>query len=188
MATNPLAAETANPRKLPLAFRQRCEHLATRARYALGLKAFNPLPARQLAAHYHATLLTPLDLADEAAEAVRHLLESPGWSAALLRKVPPLILHNALHSPARQEADLMHELAHLLLDHPLTLFRPDSPQETQVAMHEREAEYLGSCLQIPQRGLAWAQQRNFTQEQVSEHFGASLAVVRWRCNASGIKL
>jgi Zn-dependent peptidase ImmA (M78 family) len=191
MATDSFAwtdLEQSNPRSLPPAFRQRCEAIATSERYALQLKAFNPLPARQLAAHHHATLLTPLDLTAEAAEAVRYVLENPGWSAALLSKQPPLILHNPLHSVARQEANLMHELAHLLLNHPLPLFVPASPQAAQVDAHEREAEYLGSCLQIPQRGLAWASQRQLTLQQTAEHFGASIAMVRCRCNATGLML
>ena len=189
MATD-LFAEAAqpNPRALPPAFRQRCEAIATSERYALGLNAYNPLPARQLAARYGAILLTPLDLTTEAAAAARYVLENPGWSAALLSKQPPLILHNPRHSATRQEANLMHELAHLLLSHPLVAFLPAGPQPAPAATHEREAEYLGSCLQIPQRGLAWASQRHLTQQQAAAHFGASLAMVRWRCNATGLIL
>ncbi|QKG56215.1 ImmA/IrrE family metallo-endopeptidase [Hymenobacter sp. BRD128] len=186
--TNPLAGQPISPPRLSAAFRQRCEALATEARYALGLKAFQPLPARQLAAHYQVLLLTPLDLAADAGAAVAQVLSQPGWSAALISRQPPVILHHPLHSAARQEANLMHELAHLLLGHPLPAFDPATWPATLDKQHEREADYLGSCLQIPRRGLEWAQQRGFTRQQTAAHFGASLQLVSWRCNATGITI
>lgn len=186
--TNPLADQQATTRRLPWAFRQRCEALATDARYALGLQAFQPLPARQLAAHHRVRLLTPLDLAAEAGAAVARVLSEPGWSAALISRQPPIVLHHPLHSAARQEANLMHELAHLMLAHPLRPFDPATGPAGPDPLHEREADYLGSCLQIPRRGLAWAQQRGFTRQQVAEYFGASQEMVQWRCNATKISL
>lgn len=176
------------PPHLPVAFRQRCEALATDARYSLGLKAFQPLPARQLAAHHQVLLLTPLDLAAEASAAVAQVLSQAGWSAALISREPPAILHHPLHSAARQEANLMHELAHLLLEHALPAFNPATWPATIDKQHEREADYLGSCLQVPRRGLEWAQQRGFTRQQAATHFGTSLQLVNWRCNATGINL
>ncbi len=186
--TKPLADRQAAARRLPWAFRQRCEALATDARYALGLQAFQPLPARQLAAHYQVQLLTPFDLAAEASAAVAQVLSQPGWSAALISRQPPIILHHPLHSAARQEANLMHELAHLLLAHSLRSFDPATWPAVPDPIHEREADYLGSCLQIPRRGLEWARQRGFTRQQVAEHFGASQEMVQWRCNATKINL
>lgn len=186
--TEPLASQPAPPHRLLRAFRQRCEALATEARYALGLKAFQPLPARQLAAHHHVQLLTPLDLAPETSAAVAQVLNQPGWSAALISRQPPVILHHPLHSAARQEANLMHELAHLLLLHPLRPFDLTTSLTAIDLRYEREADYLGSCLQIPRRGLEWAQQRGLTQQQTAAHFGASIQMVQWRCNATRIRL
>jgi Zn-dependent peptidase ImmA (M78 family) len=184
---SPLARRPAPPR-LPAAFRRWCEALATDARYNLGLKAFQPLPAQQLAAYHQVLLLTPFDLAAEAAAAVTQVLSQPSWSAALISRQPPAILHHPLHSAARQEANLMHELAHLLLGHSLPAFDPATWPALLDKQHEREADYLGSCLQVPRRGLEWARQRGFTRQQAAEHFGASLQVVNWRCNATGINL
>lgn len=183
-----LANQQAGFPRLPIAFRRRCETRATDARYALGLNAFQPLPARQLAAHHHVRLLTPLDLAAVASAAVAWVLSQPGWSAALISQQPPVILHHPLHSPARQEANLMHELAHLLLAHPLPLFDSATWPGTIDLRHEREAAYLGSCLQIPRRGLEWAWQRGLTRQQVADYFGASLQLVNWRCNAVGSRI
>ena len=181
-------AQATGSYRLPLAFRQRCETLATDARYALGLKAFQPLPARQLAAYHQIVLLTPLDLAAEVNAEMEQVLSQPGWSAALISRQPAVILHHPLHSAARQEANLMHEIAHLLLKHPLPLFDPTTWPAIIKPTYEQEANYLGSCLQIPKRGLEWARQRGFTRQQTAEYFEASTQVVQWRCNATNIKL
>ena len=93
-----------------------------------------------------------------------------------------------MHSPARQQANIHHEFAHFFLGHPLALFDAATQQVGASPLHEKEASYLGSCLQIPQRGLAWASQRGWHEQQVAAHFGASLEMVRWRSNVTNIDL
>lgn len=188
MTDNLLDDWPAGGKGLPPSFRHRCEHIATQERYALGLRAFNPLPARLLLAAYGATVLTPELVPGVAPELVEQLLRQPGWSAVLLSTAPLVILHNGTHSPARQEADLMHEFAHFYLRHPLSRFDPSNPHLISHRRYEEEARYLGSCLQIPQRGLAWASQRGWTEQQVAKHFGASRLLVRWRSNVTQIQL
>src|SRR5215470_5797019 len=53
------------------------------------------------------------------------------------------------------------------------------------ATDEEAAKYLGGCLQVPARGLDWAFQRCMTIQEIAEHFGASLQMVRYRCNMTG---
>ncbi|TMD99541.1 MAG: ImmA/IrrE family metallo-endopeptidase [Chloroflexi bacterium] len=51
--------------------------------------------------------------------------------------------------------------------------------------HEEQAAYMGGCLQIPGKALQWAYQLQMTRKQVADRFGASLEMVRWRCNDTG---
>ncbi len=176
------------PHTLPSSFRRQCEHIATRERYALGLRAFDPLPAHLLAEAHHATILTPDQLANVDAAIIDLVMRQPGWSAMLICPTPLIILHNPAHSPARQQANLMHEFAHHFLKHPLALFDAATQQVCASPLHEKQASYLGSCLQIPQRGLAWASQRGWHEQQVATRFGASLEMVRWRSNVTGIAI
>ena len=73
---------------LPSAFRRQCEHIATRERYALSLKAFDALPAQLLADAYQATVLTPDQLPNVEANIIKLVLQQPGWSAVLISTAP----------------------------------------------------------------------------------------------------
>jgi hypothetical protein len=175
--------------KLPQSFRIWCEGIATEKRLSLSLKAFDPLPALKLAESMGATICTPQDVKTLPAEVKAHLL-SPNaeWSAVTASLAPFIIIYNPLHSPGRQEADLMHELAHFILKHPLIHFDELSGLPLRDAGLEDEASYLGSCLQIPRRALAWAIQKGMTKPQIAAYFGASLQMVNFRVNMTGLKL
>lgn len=184
------------------AFRKRCEYEAVRWRRQLksprkrGAYAYDPLPASDLATYLGLTIISPTELPDFDAKFIDQLLQKDpnSWSAVTI-PVPghkPIIIYNPSHSPARYESNIMHELAHLILKHtPVSI--PQSSgfpilRQTFNAEDEKEAAYLGSCLQIPRRGLDWAIGRKMTQEQIADHFGASVQMVRYRCNMTGIKM
>jgi Zn-dependent peptidase ImmA (M78 family) len=54
------------------------------------------------------------------------------------------------------------------------------------AEQEQEAKFLGACLQISRPGLQWAVKEGLTNEEMSNHFNASLEMVRFRLNTSGV--
>ena len=174
--------------RLPVRFRQRCETMATEARSALGLRAFDQLSAEVLARHLEAVLHTPEQIPGIPAAQVALLLASGQWSAAVISRSPLQILLNPRHAPARQESNLMHELAHVLLEHDMIDFNPRTGLPQRRQKDEDEATYLGGCLQIPRRGLLWTIQKGMTVSQVAIHFGASEAMVTFRCNVTGLKL
>lgn len=82
----------------------------------------------------------------------------------------------------------MHEAGHVLLNHPMHGFSPETGLPLRDHLHEEEATYLGSCLQIPRLGLLWFAKRGATCKQVATHFGASEAMVRFRSNLTAICL
>lgn len=173
--------------ELTFAFRQRCEAIATDQRYLLKKLAFEPLPATDLAATLGARVLSPEQMGVDATILIA-LMEAQNWSAMLFGVNPPIIVCRPDHSPARIESDLMHELAHLLLKHPYGRYDPVSGEISKDSQHEREADYLGSCLQIPRRGLQWAAQIRLTLEQTAIHFGASVQMVEWRSRMTGVTI
>ena len=101
-----------------------------------------------------------------------------------------LILYNPTHAHTRHESDIMHELSHLLFGHQPIRLRQIAEglavREYRVN-DEKEAAYLGGCLQITAKGLDWAFQRGMAHNEIAEHFGASLQMVRYRCNMTGRK-
>lgn len=169
-------------------FSSYCEGLATDLRYHMGLLAFDPLPARQLAQHLKAQLFAPDHLNSLHPDAQAQLLESDHWSAALISRHPLAILYHPRHSERRTESSLMHEFAHFLLDHPFIGFDPKTHLPKIDTSHEREAAFLGGCLQLPRRGLLWARQLKMTVQETADHFRCSEAMVKYRSNVTRIKL
>ncbi|MDQ1090557.1 Zn-dependent peptidase ImmA (M78 family) [Siphonobacter sp. SORGH_AS 1065] len=83
----------------------------------------------------------------------------------------------------------MHELAHLICDHPLPsdVIIPGLPfLRKYQPQHEQEAEYLGATLQISRKGLVWAMKQKMTKEEIAEYYKASQEMVTYRLNISGV--
>lgn len=176
--------------KLDIAFRSRCETIAVDRRRRLGLHSSDPLPAQRLLADFNGTAVPPEDLPRHLTNvpdaAVRHLTVTSDWSAAIIWLEPLLIVYNPRHLCGRHEANLMHELGHVLLKHPMIGFSKSSGLPVRDPRHESEATYLGGCLQIPRLALQWAVASGFTAEQIAEYFGASQEMVRFRSNVTRI--
>lgn len=168
-------------------FKRWCEAIATEQRNSLDLRAFDRLPAYKLATHLGAKILTPEQLPSLEQQHLEVLLASDTWSAAIICHYPLQIVHNPRHAVARHESNLMHELGHILLKHPMIGFDPKTGLPLRRQQDEKEATYLGGCLQIPHRGLLWAVQRAMSLLQIAEHFGASEDMVLFRSNAVGVR-
>jgi len=168
-------------------FKRRCEAIATEQRSLLDLRAFDRLPACELATHLGATIITLDQLFSLERQHLEVLLASNTWSAAVICQYPLQIVHNPHHAVARRESNLMHELGHILLQHSMIGFDSKTGLPLRRPQDEKEATYLGGCLQIPHRGLLWAVQREMTLLQIAEHFGASEEMVLFRSNAAGIR-
>jgi|SRR5581483_10644290 len=168
-----------------------CENEGVRWRKELKLYAYDPLPARLLAQHLKIQVISPMEVPEIDESLLRSLLaEDAGWSALTLPidQGKHLIIYNPTHAATRYESNVMHELAHLLLGHQPIHFHRLSGEllvREYRALEEEAAKYLGGCLQIPARGLDWAFQRGMTLQEIAEHFGASVPMVRYRCNMTG---
>lgn len=174
--------------KLDKVFRERCEALAVDWRYRLQLRPFDPLPAEQLLIALGGDAVTPDQILGASPEAVAHLLSQDEWSAGIIRREPLLIVYHPAASPARRQSDLMHELAHVLLNHPMVGFSLETGLPLRDGQHENEASYLGGCLQIPAIGLKWAVNQHLTCEKIAHYFGSSTQMVRFRGNITHISV
>ena len=168
--------------------RQRLEAIATEKRSILGLKAFETLPSRTLAKNLKATIFTPETVPNAEPEQIKLLRNSNNWSAGIICKNPLWIVHNSRHAATRQESNLMHEFAHVILKHEMVGYDPHTRLPQRRQQEEDEAVYLGGCLQIPRRGLLWTVQKKMTLSQIALHFNASKKMVLFRSNVNGIEL
>lgn len=175
-------------------FRNKCENLGVYFRHQLSLNGFDPLGARQLAEYLGYQLLQPVDLVngenfdEDDAMKVEQL---NSWSACVIPVDPPLIIYHPKHSPARFESSIMHEIAHLILKHrseKLIIAHGKFAQRAYSIWQEKEAEYLGSCLQIPEIALRHAHQKGMSIDEMMSTYGASREMVNWRLSACRIRL
>src|SRR5581483_186242 len=105
-------------------FKSWCEETALNVRQHQHLASNAPLSAFVLARELRVSIITPSELKHLPEDACRRLIgvHSDSWSAITIPgKHHPLIVYNPSHSAARQNSDLMHELAHILLGHKPTM-------------------------------------------------------------------
>jgi len=164
-------------------------------RNSLQLSKTAPLPARSLATHLGIPVVDVAAVPGLNQSVVSELLSTGAnaWSAVTLPVAGKhMVIFNSAHSAQRQESDLMHELAHLICKHtPATIdisgkvpwaSRSFNPEQ------EKEAEWLGACLQITRVGLLWAIKRGMNNEAIAEFYGASIPLVTFRRNTSGVDI
>ena len=173
---------------LPYSFRKRCEAIASEQRSAIRIRAFDACPARLLAEALQVTIMLPNEIPNSDPQQLALLTNSDSWSAGIVRKNPTWIVYNPRHSSTRWEASIMHEIAHILLQHQPVGFDRTTGLPLRHYRNEQEANFLGGCLQIPRRGLLWAAQNKMNRCEVAQHFLASKAMVNCRCNITGVKL
>lgn len=162
-------------------------------RHCLGLDRFSSLPALKLAAYLNVLAIGPKDIPDIPQDVLELLLGegSNVWSAATLPAGDQnIIIYNTSHADTRQESDLMHELAHLVCEHKPGRIEP--PGKFPWALRsfdpdqEEEAEWLGSCLQIPREAILFLVRRGYSNDAIGTQFGASEDMVRFRRNMTGV--
>ncbi|MBN8816062.1 MAG: ImmA/IrrE family metallo-endopeptidase [Sphingomonas sp.] len=114
------------------------------------------------------------------------------WSGmTLAERDIKLIVLNSSHSRARQCATLMHELAHIMLDHApasavasgsgLVLLSDYSDDQ------ENEADWLGAALLLPEAALLLHRGAGRTPAEIARMFGVSLDLCNWRCRTTGVE-
>lgn len=173
-------------------FKTWCEHLSLQKRKELGLRSNDPLNPRALAENLGITVWTIDDIPGIAEQTKKVLMEDDsGWSGVTIcTEEKNLIILNPKHSIGRQASDLMHELAHHLLDH--------RPNPVDVSTHgilmlhnydkkqEDEADWLASCLLLPREALVHIKRRLPDSEVAAKHYGVSHAMLKYRLAISGV--
>ena len=178
--------------KFKYGFKAHAERLSEKYRAELRISKFDPLDAFNLAAH----LQIPIKTVDEFSESIsdEQLLTLRDTSKFSAMWMPDgngekIILHNGYHSSKRQQSNLMHEIAHIILNHQISeeiarlCFLYGLPYYN--IEQEQEAKFLGGALQITRPGLLWAVKRK-NEEEISDYYNASLDMVRYRLNITGV--
>lgn len=177
--------------KLKHGFKQNAENKSLELRKINSKQDHERLSAKQLAEYLEVTLLYPKDIVGIPATILKSLcnLDSK-WSAVTLEiNGHIVVILNPAHSDYRIESNIFHELAHLICKHEMKGFKKLNglPLRDFDTEQEAEAEWLGGCLHIPRKGLEWALRNNMNKESISKYYNASLQMVDFRINRTGIK-
>lgn len=178
---------------LKYGFKADADRLSETYRAELSVSKFDPLDAFKLAAHKEVSIITVDEFAEHLTSGQMAILRNTSKFSAMWMPTADgekIIIHNNHHSEKRQQSNIMHELAHILLGHEI-------PAEAAMlcvltglhyfnTQQEQEAKFLGGCLQITRPGLLWAMKRNFSDEQISNYFNASLEMVNYRKKITGV--
>jgi Zn-dependent peptidase ImmA (M78 family) len=178
--------------KFKRGFKTESEKKALEFREILGLKPYEPLSAVTLSQHLNIIIATPGEIFPKKSISYGVLTASKEWSALTMicKSGNRLIIHNDKHSLARQESDLMHEIAHVIRKH-------DTSDRTRIdgvdillrnynEEQEKEAEWLGASLQLPREALLWHLKRNHSVKEIATIFTASETMVKYRINSTGV--
>ena len=99
-----------------------------------------------------------------------------------------VVLHNNVHSRVRQRANIAHELAHVILDHPFTL--PIDPTGSRNFDRDREdeANWLGPVILIPNEAALYIVREALDSSSACAKYGVSSQLLQMRINASGARI
>lgn len=174
-------------------FKAWAERTALAVRRQLGMPPTQPLDPFQLAKTLCVRVVNPLDYPELDDDIRAQLLERDpsGWSAVtLLVDDAAIIVFNPMHSVGRQASDVIHELAHIMLEHdPATVvFSQDGLMATRTfdQKQEDEANWLGWTMLLPRGALIAARQKRMARAQIAQEYGVSERLVRFRLQVTGV--
>jgi Zn-dependent peptidase ImmA (M78 family) len=176
-------------------FKSWCERASLAVRAELGLEPHAPLPARRFADHLDVSLITPSDIKDLPANVLNQLtvVDPSGWSALSIivaRKIT--IIYNPGNSLGRQSSDVMHELAHVVLEHEpsqlILSMQGDLAMRSFNAKQEDEANWLGWTLLLPKEALQHCVAQKKPISQIATEYCVSEPLVTFRRRMTGVDL
>jgi IrrE N-terminal-like domain len=174
-------------------FKSWAERTSINLRTDLGLRPFEPLLPAQLASYLEIHLCTPLDIPGIPQNVLDQLLkhDPSGWSGVSIQRFGrALVIYNPEHSSGRQSNDIMHELAHLILDHkPTTVILSQDGSLVMRSFNqqqEEEADWLAGCLLLPRDALVHSAKLGLTIEQIATKYCVSAKLATFRRRITGI--
>lgn len=140
-------------------------------------------------------IYTPSDIPGLSNEYQAELLNDGAshWSAvSIFNGTSHIIIHNPTHTPARQQSNLMHELAHILCEHKLSesekiVGLPEALRDFNEEK-ENEANWLGGCLQLPRPALLYCMRKGLSIDDIATHYNCSVEMAQYRINITGVKI
>lgn len=175
-------------------FKSWSERAALSLRRDLNVTVIGRVDPFDIAAHIGVALWTPRDVPELPENIITQLLETDPWSwsaVGLVHTDSPLVIYNPRHSAARRASTIMHELAHVLLEHVPGKVVLSADGTMAVREHdskqEEEANWLAGAVLAPRDGLIELKARPMTSEAIAETYGISKSLVDYRLRMTGVE-
>lgn len=170
-------------------FRTEAERTASEVRRQLELNPADTVDIREVAALYTAEVIRADELVD--IDRLRDLerVQAFAFSACTFDiNDQHVIVVNPIRSPGRQNSDIAHELAHLILKHDLTELREVGGVTflTCRSDQEEEATNLGGTILLPRPLLLKAARQAWDPEKIAQTHEVTLEMARFRFNTTGV--
>jgi Zn-dependent peptidase ImmA (M78 family) len=183
--------------KLSRGFAAEAERTAASLRQELGLRPHERLCAFHLCEHLRIRVAVAEQVEGLSADSLEILDHPSGksWSAVTIpyhasQRTSYLIIHNQVHSPARQQSNVMHEVAHILQGHTLSAVDTGNGLPDYMRLYpeeqELEANCLGWTLLLPRAALLHKLSNGWDHAAIMEHYQVSAEMVRLRINSTGV--
>lgn len=172
-------------------FKAQAERLAASARAELGLAEHAAISPWKIADKRGIAVWEPQDLGIDPDD-LHHLIhvDPDSWSGLTVRHGEYIgIVLNSAHTKGRQTNTLMHEIAHVDLQHRPNhvemvdglLYLSDYPQDL-----EDEANWLAGAILLPRDALMQHRRRGSSVIEIAEYFGISDQLCEWRLRMTGV--
>jgi Zn-dependent peptidase ImmA (M78 family) len=171
-------------------FKAEAERTAASLREELGVSSEEFVDPKAIAMHYEVEVIDATELVPRERIAELEEIQAFAFSACTFRiDGATWIVINPLRTSARQASDIVHELGHVILDHPLSEIRnvDGVPFRTCRAEEEEEATYLGGALLLPRPLLLMEVRAGLTPKSVANKYGVSEDMARFRINTTGVQ-
>ncbi|MBB5855732.1 ImmA/IrrE family metallo-endopeptidase [Amycolatopsis umgeniensis] len=170
-------------------FKAEAEREAARVRKELGLASHDRLDPRDLAKHLSVSIVDSGELVDVTELEDLERLQAFAFSAATFEiEQRKIIVVSPLRNTGRQNSDIAHELAHVMLKHDLSEIREvdGMPFRTCKPDEEEEATAFGGTLLLPRPLLLSAARRQASIEQIANQYDVTVEMARFRYNTTGV--
>lgn len=172
-------------------FKAEAERIAHAVREELGLTQTSALNCDQLCQHLGIPVISVPDLiASGASVKSVHCITAPSAKFSAMTVAvgtKRLIVFNPQHPAGRRANSLAHEIAHVILEHPLAPALGVGGCRRWDSTLEDEADWQAGALLVPREAaLKWIRSGR-SLEDGAVHFGVSLPLFKWRVNHTGIQ-
>ena len=172
-------------------FKTEAEAYAIGFRREMGLRDSHPLDMFRLAHHLEVPIVGLRDLRSEISQrtidALTQQTKSPFSAMTLYYGVIRCIVYNDFHAPPRQQSDMAHELAHIILGHPLSELTDDSGGRHYNKSLEDEATCLSGVLLLPKAAAISVVASRKSVAVAAQEYNISVQMMNMRLNQSGAK-